>query len=120
MASILLAFFNLAVLLPGIGLAFFPQATCEAFSMPSITSSTLHLSRLIGIRNVTFGVALALSKPKTEFRRTVILLAAVTEALDVGAGFVSWASGDMATPELFQSSGAAGLVALCGFASLGN
>ncbi|SGY14244.1 BQ5605_C010g06116 [Microbotryum silenes-dioicae] len=107
--------FALMVVGPGIGLTFLPEATCVAFNLTSITSSTLHLSRLIGVRNIVFGVMLlATPRGSTEYRTTAKLVA-LTEALDVGIGYLSYHHGDMAAKDAIQSSVAAGVTALIGW-----
>lgn len=119
-SSFLTLIFTLAVLLPGIGLTFFPHTTCTLFEMPAdtITTSTLHLSRIIGVRNITFGLFLLLLKPQSAEHRSVIKLAAVTEAADVAMSVLSWWTGDMGSQQAIQSGGAAAVVALAGWGSL--
>lgn len=84
----------------------------------SITTSTLHLARLIGVRNIAFGVAMLVFKSGSAAKNTAVKLAALTEAADVFVSGISYMSGDMHAKQAIQSGGAAAVVALLGYLSL--
>ncbi|ORY83712.1 hypothetical protein BCR37DRAFT_378684 [Protomyces lactucae-debilis] len=110
--------FIAAVLAPAIGLGFFPKLTCDGFGVPNATGATLHFSRLMGVRGIIFGLAIIFAPRNSAERQMAIKMAALSEALDVVVGAISYMQGDMAGGPALQSAVAAGIVALLGYFSL--
>lgn len=118
MSAAIYAVFVAMVTLPGIGLTFFPQETCTAFSMTAITASTRHMSRLIGVRNLAFGITMLLTRRGSAANRTTIVLAAATEGVDIIVSGMSFYYRDMDQANALQSGGAAAAAAVMGYLSL--